>query len=75
MIVGSRDGIYLGGGYYRRIRGRVGYAAVVVMAQRWGALMGEVRIRVCCGGDAIVEWVALAGDGMGAIAGNVGKEA
>ena len=74
MVVGAVCTVGCRGGYGRRVGRRRGHAALVVMAQCWGPLVGEVWVGMG-GGRGIVEWVAFAGDGVGAIAGDVWQEA
>lgn len=74
MIIGGIGALGRAGGDGRRVGGRGRDAAFVVMAQCWGALVGEVGVRVG-GGGGIVERIAFAGDGVGAIARDVRQEA
>jgi len=57
--------------YCWSVWGRWRHATFVVMAQRWGTLVGKVGIGVGRGRDGVVERVAFAGDRLRAIAGDV----
>lgn len=74
LVVGAIGAVGVCGGNGGRVGGRRGDAALVVVAQGRRPLVGKVGVGVG-GGRGVFEGVALASDGVGAVAGDVGDEA